>query len=261
VSFRIEKLLIERVQKGEKLFVPYLTAGLPSPQKFIELVSRLAPLASAIEMGIPFSDPIMDGPIIQEASMRALDAGVTVESSLTLVRETLRYVNVPLLVMTYYNPIHRMGAEKFVSRMATAGVMGVIIPDLPYEESDEVHGFLKKKGIALIQMVSPTTSEKRAEMVSGASEGFVYAVSRMGVTGERESLSESAEEVISRIRPHTKLPVLLGIGVTDAEQAAEACRFADGVIVGSAIVKRVLAGDLQGVVALAKEMSGGLLEA
>jgi tryptophan synthase alpha chain len=258
VSGEFEKQLIERVRNGEKLLVPYLTAGLPSPQKFIELVSLLAPFVSAIEVGIPFSDPIMDGPIIQEASMRALDAGVTVESSLTLVKETLRYVDVSLLVMTYYNPIHRMGAEKFVARIHAAGVAGVIIPDLPYEESEEVHGFLKKKRVALVQMVSPTTSDKRAAMLSGASEGFVYAVSRLGVTGERESLAETSEEVITRIRPHTKIPVLLGIGVTDAEQAAEACRYADGVIVGSAIMKRVLANDVREVAKLAREISTAL---
>lgn len=258
MRFRLEKLLSDRLRNGEKLFVPYLTAGLPSPQRFIEVVSDLAKVAAAIEVGIPFSDPIMDGPIIQEASSRALAAGMTVQASLDLVKETLRYVGIPIVVMTYYNPVHRQGAERFVSRLAGAGVMGVIIPDLPFEESDEVHGFLKIKGIALIQMVSPTTSESRAAKLSGASEGFVYAVSRLAVTGEQGSLAETAEGVISRIRPHTTLPVLVGIGVTDAEQAAEACRNADGVIVGSAIMKRVLAGDLDGVTALAREIATAL---
>jgi len=253
----LERTLAAKLQSG-KLFVPYLTAGLPSPQRFVETVSDLTGVAAAVEVGIPFSDPIMDGPVIQEASMRALQLGMTMEASLDLIKETRRYVDLPIIVMTYFNPIHRMGLEKFAERMARAGGSGLIVPDLPLEESEELHRHTKKRGLALIQMVSPMTSESRTAAIAEVSEGFVYAVSRLGVTGEQQSLAESAAEVVSRIRPHTKVPILLGIGVSDAEQAREAARYADGVIVGTAIMKKVLAGDTAGVATLARELAASL---
>lgn len=253
----LETLLEQRMAKGRKIFVPYITAGLPSPQRFVELVSGLAPLSDVIEVGIPFSDPIMDGPVIQEASTRALQAGVTVPGALKMIRESLRHAWVPVVAMSYFNPIHRMG-DSFVEALSGSGVQGLIVPDLPYEEAGDLAEQLSGRQIALIQMIGPTTGEPRARMLAAASRGFVYAVSRLGTTGERETLGEAARPLVERIRPHTGLPVLLGIGISSGAQAAEAARVADGVIVGSAIVKRVLAGDVAGAVALCREIRKSL---
>lgn len=250
----LQKILSGKVASGRKLFVPYVTAGLPSPQSFVGLIADLANFADAIEVGIPYSDPTMDGPILQEASTRALTGGVTVKSSLALIKEALRYANIPIIVMTYFNPIHSIGVDKFGAALSEASVSGLIVPDLPIEESGPLGKVLSRAGIALIQMVAPTTSEKRAAQLARASTGFVYAVSRMGVTGEQESLAQTASEVVERIRPHTKAPVLVGIGVSNGAQAAQACEFADGVIVGAAVMKRVLAGDMQGLGEFAREV-------
>lgn len=249
----LESLLRHRVSEKKKIFVPYITAGLPSPQRFVDLVSELSGPADALEVGIPFSDPIMDGPIIQEASTRALQAGVTVGGALQMIRESLRQAWVPVVVMTYYNPIHKAG-EGWLDALASAGVQGLIVPDLPYEEAGDLDASLKGRGIALVQMVGPTTPDDRAATLARASRGFIYAVSRLGVTGERDSLDVRAREVVGKVRPHTDLPVLLGIGISNPRQAAEAAAEADGVIVGSAIMKKVLGGDPSGAAALGKEI-------
>lgn len=255
---KLERHLRRGLGEGRRLFVPYLTAGLPSPQRFVELVSDLAASADAVEVGIPFSDPIMDGPVIQEASTRALESGVTVEGCFALIREAQRHASVPVVVMTYFNPIHRMGIDRFARTVGELGVRGAVVPDLPFEESGELAAALAGRDVALVQMVAPATSPERARMVARGSSGFVYGVSRLGVTGERESLAESAKGVVERIRPHTHLPVLLGIGISNARQAREAAEAADGVIVGSALMKRVIAGDVASAVALAKEIREAL---
>lgn len=247
---RLEAAFKARLDEDGKILVPYLTAGLPTPQSFIDLLSSLEGIADAVEVGIPYSDPIMDGPVIQAASTKALENGVTVEGSLRLIREARRYVKVPIAIMTYYNPVHRMGAEKFVSTASESDVSGLIVPDLPYEEAGELIRYSKKADVCHIQMVAPTTSQERAQVLAKASTGFVYAVSRLGVTGEQTTLESRASEVVDRIRPHTKVPVLLGIGISDADQAAMACKSADGVIVGSALMRRVLQDDVHGVVEL-----------
>jgi len=254
----LEKQLVAKVQMGKKLFVPYLTAGLPSPQAFIDLFSELAWCADAIEVGIPFSDPIMDGPIIQESSQRALAAGVTLPGALKLVSGALRESSVPAVVMTYFNPVHHLTIPKFVKAMSEAGVSGVIVPDLPFEESGDLDAALRRKSIAHIQMIAPSTPAERAAKLAKASQGWVYAVSRLGVTGEQAELANAADEVVARIKPHAGAPVLLGIGISNGEQAAQAAIHADGVIVGSAIVRLVLAGDLDGAVGLAKEIRTSL---
>lgn len=255
---QLERRLRSRIDGGGKAFVPYLTAGLPSPQRFVELLSDLATISDAVEIGIPFSDPIIDGPVIQEASARSLASGMTLPACVELMREVRRHAQVPLVVMTYFNPVHRAGSGKFARLMSEAGVAGVIVPDLPWEESKELAGDLAAAGIALVQLVAPTTPEPRAAKLASASSGFVYAVSRLGVTGEQEALDEASRTVVERIRPHTRLPVLLGIGISSGEQARQAAAAADGVIIGSALVKRVLAGDTQGVVGLAREIRRAL---
>lgn len=257
-SFPLEERLRQRISSGKKVFVPYVTAGLPSPQRFVELIASLAPFSDAIEIGIPFSDPMMDGPIIQEASTRALGSGVTVSSSFEMMREALRHADVPLVPMTYFNPVYRAGLEKFARMMHEGSAPGLIVPDLPFEEGRELSGLLAERGIALIQMIAPTTSHERTKLIASASHGWVYAVARLGVTGEQETLGESAKEVVNKIRPHTDVPILLGTGISTGEQAKLATQTADGVIVGSAMMKKVLADDLVGAAALAREFRRSL---
>ncbi|HEX2052692.1 MAG TPA: tryptophan synthase subunit alpha [Actinomycetota bacterium] len=254
VAFDLGEHLKRKVRGGNKLVVPYLTCGLPTPGEFVDLYVKLGETADAIEVGIPFSDPVMDGPVIQQSSVRALEAGVTVDGCLGLIAEALKRSSTPAVVMTYFNPVHSAGLEAFAAKAANAGIAGLIVPDLPYEECAELDGVLKAHGLALIQLVSPTTPPERASMLAAASRGFVYAVSRMGVTGMQDRLATAAAEVVDRIKPHTDLPVLIGVGISTPEVAAEACRVADGVIVGTAVVKRVLEDDLAGAVTLIGDM-------
>ncbi|MEO7803366.1 MAG: tryptophan synthase subunit alpha [Actinomycetota bacterium] len=242
------------LDSSKKLFVAYLTAGLPKPQSFVELISEISRYADAIEVGLPFSDPIMDGPIIQEASSQALRQGVTVDRCFDLIKQANEYAKCPLLVMTYYNPIHRMGVSGFIAKLVVSGVAGLIVPDLPIEESAELADAATAADIALVQMVAPTTSHERAKRIVSSCHGFIYAVSRLGVTGGTDDLTEAAKQVIDRIGPNPPLPVLLGIGISNADQASEAAALADGVIVGSALMQRVLAGDIEGAVTLANQI-------
>jgi tryptophan synthase alpha chain len=258
VKFDLGAHLRQKVADGRKLVVPYLTCGLPTPQDFIDLYVGLGEYADAIEVGIPFSDPVMDGPVIQEASVRALEAGITVDGCLGLIKQALKRSSTPAVVMTYYNPIHSAGLEAFAAKAATAGVSGLIVPDLPFEECAELDRALKDQELALIQLVAPTTPAERASMLAAASRGWIYAVSRMGVTGMQDSLASAAAEVVDRIKPHTDLPVLVGVGISSPRLAVEACRVADGVIVGTAVVKRVLEDDLSGVVDLIRDMRDAL---
>lgn len=246
--------LREVMGTGRKLLVPYLTCGLPDPERFGELYLRLGELADVIEVGIPFSDPVMDGAVIQASSSRALAAGITVDRCFRLISRAVETGSVPAVVMTYFNPVHSCGMEPFADRAAAAGVSGMIVPDLPYEECGELNASLDSRSIALIQLVAPTTPQERASMLAAASRGWVYAVSRMGVTGEQSSLAGAAGAVVGRIRPHTDLPVLLGVGISTPELATRACEVADGVIVGAAVMRRVLAGDLTGAVELVRQM-------
>jgi tryptophan synthase alpha chain len=246
--------LRKKVEGGEKLLVPYITCGLPSSDGFVDVYRALAPYADAIEVGIPFSDPVMDGPVIQKSSVRALELGITVDSCLELVSRAVSDCDTPAVVMTYFNPVHSYGLSRFAAAAAWARVAGLIVPDLPYEECSELDLALLEHDIALIQLVAPTTFEERASTLAGASRGWVYAVSRMGVTGERQSLAASAREVVERIKPYTGLPVLLGVGISSPDLARQAVEVSDGVIVGAAVVGRVLEGDIEGAVALVKSM-------
>ena len=254
----LERRLNEARAGGRRLFVPYLTAGLPSPQRFVDLLSELSTSADAVEVGIPFSDPVMDGPVITAASSRALEAGIGVDRCFDLIRDARRYAGVPIVAMTYYNPVHRMGVDAFAEALHQAGASGMIVPDLPFEESAALRAEAAQRGMAVVQMIAPTTPLERAAVLSRGSSGFVYAVSRLGVTGEQATLSGAALAVVVRIRPHTRLPVLLGIGISNGEQAAAAARRADGVIVGSAIMKRVLNGEPDGAAGLAREIRRAL---
>jgi tryptophan synthase alpha chain len=236
---KLESTLRANRDAGRKLLVPYVTGGLSDD--WGDVVRALAAAgADAIEIGIPFSDPVMDGPTIQEASARALARGTTPTS----VFQDLAGVDagVPLAAMTYYNLVHHAGEARFAGALAAAGIDGAIIPDLPLEESAGWEAATAAAGVENVMLVAPVTPDERLPRICGRSRGFVYAVSRMGITGERTDLASSAGVLGKRIKAVTDRPVLIGVGISTPEQAVEASVEADGVIVGSALVRLLLDG-------------------
>jgi tryptophan synthase alpha chain len=235
----LESHLRARREQGRKLLVPYVTGGLG--RDWCDVVRAVAASgADAIEVGIPFSDPIMDGRTIQEASQRALDLGATPVGVIDALG-TLD-IEIPLVVMTYYNLIARLGHERAAQHLHTSGVDGAILPDLPLEELDGWGDAADAAGIETVLLAAPTTPDDRLRAICDRSHGFVYGVSLMGVTGEREELAAHAEQMGRRCKAVTDKPVLLGVGISTTAQAQQAAASADGVIVGSALVRRLLDG-------------------
>jgi len=235
----LESRLRARRDSGHKLLVPYVTGGLGSD--WCEVVEAVAHAgADAIEVGIPFSDPVMDGPVIQEASTRALAAGATPDSIIAALGEV--DAGVPLVVMTYYNLVFRGGHRRFARSLVENGVAGAIVPDVPLDEIGDWARAADDAGVATILLAAPTTPDDRLVRVCERSRGWVYGAGLMGVTGERTTLASSAATMAKRLKAVTDLPVLIGIGVSNAEQAVDVCAEADGVIVGSALVRRLLEG-------------------
>jgi len=232
----LEEHLRNRRDAGRKLLVPYITGGLPGWENAVRAAAAHG--ADAIEIGIPFSDPVMDGPIIQAASEQALRAGATPSSILDQVR-TLE-VDIPLIVMCYFNTVHAMGLERFAGALAKAGVSAAIVPDLPLEEVGEWAEYADANGIETILLAAPTAPDERLPRIVERTRGFVYAVGLLGVTGERAELSSTATNIAERLKKVTDLPVLVGVGVSNAEQAREAVRVADGVIQGASVVRRLM---------------------
>ncbi len=232
----IESTLRARRDAGGKSLVAYLTGGLGDWQGMIRAAAAAG--ADAIEVGIPFSDPVMDGPVIQEANERALAAGATPASILDGIVDL--DAGVPIAVMTYANLVYRFGWERFAARCAEVGVSGVILPDLPLEEVGEWCAAADAAGVESVLLAAPTGSDDRLLRVVARTCGFVYAVGLLGITGERESLAASALEIARRLKGVTDVPVLVGVGIGTPAQAAEVCEVADGVVVGSAIVRRML---------------------
>ena len=229
---------LERARSGHrKLLVPYLVGGLPERTAFPAALKAIAVHADVVEVGLPYSDPLMDGPVIAAAATRAIDAGVGPLEAMELAATTDAG---PRVAMTYYNPIHRIGEAEFCKRAARAGFSGLIVPDLPYEEASSLMEAAAHEGLAWIPLVSPTSTRERIERIVAGATGFVYAVSTLGVTGTRTQLSERAAAVASACRAATDLPVLVGIGLSTPEQALQAAEHADGVVIGSAVVARVL---------------------
>jgi tryptophan synthase alpha chain len=225
---------------GHKALIAYLTVGYPSPGTAREIVPALAEWGcDMVELGIPFSDPLADGATIQEASYQALRQGVTPEMCLETAAALRRQVDIPLLFMSYYNPIFSLGLEPFCQSCAEAGVDGLIIPDLPPEEAGELETAASRSGLDLIYFLAPTSTESRIKLVAEKARGFIYLVSLTGVTGARKALPPELEEFVSRVRKLTFQPLCLGFGIGTAEQAQRAARVADGVIVGSRIVELV----------------------
>ncbi len=242
----LEQHLTDLRAGGRKLLVPYITGGYP--ENWTELVGGLAEAgADAIEIGIPFSDPVMDGPTIQESSSKALDAGVTPQEVLAALSQL--DVDVPLIAMTYYNICFQMGHENFAKELAKAGVTGTILPDLSLEESHEWTKQANARDIDSILLAAPTSSDERLKQIVQASQGFVYSVGLVGTTGERSELAQSAMDIARRVKSSTDKPVLVGVGISSPEQAQEVCEVADGVIVGSAVIRRILdTGSIDGAI-------------
>ncbi|MGI8686028.1 MAG: tryptophan synthase subunit alpha [Acidimicrobiales bacterium] len=235
----LECHLRERRATGAKLLLPYVTGGL-GPRWTEVLEAMAAAGADAIEVGIPFSDPVMDGPTIQEASQRALELGATP----TAVLDTVGAVDapVPLVAMTYYNIVYRAGHRRFAHALASNGLSGAIVPDVPLEELDPWARAAESEGVETVLLASPVTPDDRLAAICERSHGFVYGVSVMGITGERQSLAASAGVMAKRLKAHTDKPVLLGFGVSTPDHAVEACAEADGVIVASALMRLLLDG-------------------
>lgn len=253
---RVDTRLRELRDRGRKLLVPYVTGHVPG---WVEAVRAVAANgADAVEIGIPFSDPVMDGPVIQRASAIALHNGATTSSILDDVRSL--DVGIPIVVMCYYNTVFRMGHERFAAMARDAGVTGVIIPDLPLEESAPWCVAADRANVATVMLAAPTADDARLLRIVERSKGFVYAVGLLGVTGEREALASSALTIARRVKPITELPVLVGVGVSDARQAREACTVADGVIQGAAIMRRLLDEGVESVASFVGEVRSALDE-
>jgi tryptophan synthase alpha chain len=270
---------IERAFQNKPIFMPYFPLGYPDLATSIDVIEALAKNgADLIEVGLSFSDPLADGPVIQQATQTALEKGITLKKSLEAVKELRRRgVDIPLILMGYYNPMLAYGLENFVRDAMDAGADGFIIPDLPVEEAEEFNLALREVGRAaearasfadfatnapreelpIIQMLAPTTPNERMERIAGNAKGFIYLVSVTGVTGERKSVSEGLGDLIDRVREHTSVPVCVGFGISTPEQARVVGRMADGVIVGTACVRAI--GGSAAPVETAKQFAGEFL--
>jgi tryptophan synthase alpha chain len=258
----LEQTLATARAEDRAALIAYLPAGFPTIDGAVEAVkAAFAGGADVVEVGLPHSDPVLDGPVIQTADDIALKNGVRIADVLRTVREAHAATGKPVLVMTYWNPVDRYGVERFAAELAEAGGAGCILPDLPVEESELWRKAAEQHGLATVFVVAPSSRDERLARITAAGSGFVYAASLMGVTGTRVSVGA---DLVRRTRATTGLPVCVGLGVSDAAQAAEVAGFADGVIVGSAFVKRLLdhegdlAGGLAAVRALAAELAEGV---
>jgi tryptophan synthase alpha chain len=235
---RITPLFEKLCRESRKGFIVYLTAGDPSPERTPALAAALARGgADLIELGVPFSDPIADGPVIQRAGERALAAGTNLRRVLALAVEIRRGSEIPLLLFTYLNPVLRYGLAELARDAAAAGIDGCLLTDVSVEEASGYVEAMRAQGLDTVFLAAPTSTDRRLELVARYSSGFVYLVSRTGVTGERESLSEMAAPLARRVRAVTSLPLALGFGISRPEHVREAARHADAVVVGSAIVR------------------------
>lgn len=254
---------IENAFKNKPIFMPYFPLGYPDLTTSIDVIEALAKNgADLIEVGLSFSDPLADGPVIQQATQVALEKGITIKKALDAVKELRnRGVEIPLILMGYYNPMLAYGLGKFIHDAKDAGADGFIIPDLPMEESDEFESMLLNAGrdassrdLPLIRMLAPTSSSDRMEKIARNAKGFIYLVSVTGITGERKTISAGLSDLIADVRKHTNIPVCVGFGIGTPEQAKEVGQMADGVIVGTACVRTI--GSSETPVETAKQFAG-----
>ena len=232
--------IAEAFQK-EKVFIPFITCGDPDLETTGKVVrAAVANGAGLIELGIPFSDPTAEGPVIQGANLRALSGGVTTDKIFDFVRDLRKDVEIPLVFMTYANVVFSYGAERFLKNCSELGIDGIILPDVPFEEKEEFGELCRTYGVALISMIAPT-SENRIAMIAEEAEGFLYIVSSLGVTGVRSEIKTDLSSILKVVREHTDVPCAIGFGISTPEQVKKMARIADGVIVGSAIIKLLAA--------------------
>jgi len=237
---RIDRKFIELKKKGKKAFIAFITAGYPDLATTAKLVLELEKRGvDIIELGVPFSDPLADGPVIQEASLYSLKKRTNLIKILALVKSLRKDTDLPICLMSYYNPIFRLGDKRFVDKAVAAGVDGVIIPDLPPEEAKELISYANKKGLANICFLAPTSSLSRIKAISKIAKGFIYYVSLTGVTGSRSNLAADLKLNLVKIKKIARIPVCGGFGISDADQLKQVQRFCDGGIVGSAIVSKI----------------------
>ncbi|MGW4246180.1 tryptophan synthase subunit alpha [Nocardia sp. NPDC004722] len=239
------QLLHDTLAKAESenraALIPYLPAGFPTVEGGIAAITTVLDAgADIMEVGLPHSDPVLDGPVIQTADDIALRGGLKIADVMRTVRDAHRATGKPVLVMTYWNPVSRYGIERFAAELAEAGGAGCILPDLPVQESAEWRAHAAAHDLATVFVVAPSSTTERLDEITSAATGFVYASALMGVTGSRESAGNAAQTLVRRVESATELPVCVGIGISDAAQAAEVAAFADGVIVGTALVKVLL---------------------
>jgi len=231
-------------QPGHIALIPYITVGYPSIEATLKVVPLLANSGcDIVELGIPFSDPLADGATIQKASFYALENGVTPQLCLEVAKQLTQLVEIPLVFMTYFNPVFSYGLEEFCSASAGSGVSGLIIPDLPPEEGSDLEAITQRRGLDLIYLLTPTSTEERIRLVAERSQGFIYLVSVTGVTGVRDRLPSDLEAFVARVREVATQPLCVGFGISTPEQARRVARIADGVIVGSRIIQLMEAED------------------
>jgi len=237
---RIEETLNQLKGQGKKGLIIYITAGDPNLKVTETLVYTIAKAgADIIELGIPFSDPLADGVTIQQASERALKVNTNIPKILSTIARIREKTSIPLALMTYYNPIYAYGLERFVKESKAVGVDGFIVPDLPLEESEEFQNITDKTGLELVSFLTPTSTSERITAIVQKARGFIYCVSVLGVTGVRKEFSTEIVEMLEKIKQYTNKPLAIGFGISNPEQVREAAKYADAVIVGSAIVKLI----------------------
>ncbi len=238
---RLGELFATTRAERRAALLPYLTAGLPDPSRSLEMFAAMAEGgADGFEIGIPYSDPLMDGPVIQQAASRALAAGTSLDVGLDLVGHIVAATGKPALAMTYVNPVLRIGAARFAARLADAGASGAIIADLPFDEAEPIRDELAERELGLVMFAAPTTDDARLRRLAAARPLFVYGVADLGVTGERAQVGGHVADLARRVRLVTTAPLVLGVGISTPEQAAALGPLADGIIVGSALVRRVM---------------------
>ena len=262
-SARLHRLFSDLRADGRTALLPYLTAGLPDKETSIALFEAMAEAgADGFEIGIPYSDPLMDGPVIAEAGARSLAAGTTTSMAFEIAEAVFASTGKPILLMTYTNPVLHFGIDAFVQRAVASGAAGLIIADLPVEESAPFIDAARAAGLGMALFAAPTTSDERLAQIAEARPSFIYGVASLGVTGERAELSGRGSALADRIRSICDVPLVMGVGISTPEQVASAASNADGVIVGSALVRRVLdAASPQSAVSAVGEAVGALAAA
>ena len=223
--------------RGRTALIPYLTAGHPTPAAHLEALKRAEPHADIIEVGVPFSDPLADGPVIQRSTFQALAAGMTLPRTLELIREAK--LTTPVVLFSYLNPVRKYGFERLLSEARELGIAGILLTDLPAGGDPGIEGMVDRSSVDLIRLVAPTTAPERMRRVLAGARGFVYVVARLGVTGMSAAVSGDLDATVARVRAATDLPVAVGFGISTADQARQVARVADGVVVGSALVDRL----------------------